>query len=121
MMRPSVIRHTTQEFHPAWWPGLNEILWMCVVFVFIVGCGSREPAISKGSVKLVEELKTAVAAKKTDWLEAAAKQIDDAHQKGKLSNDEYAALEPIVTDGRQKNWDDANAQMTRLINAQYGR
>jgi len=101
--------------------GRGFIFGACVLLMVMLGCGSREPAISKGNVILVEKLKTAVAAKKTNWLEAAAKQIDDAHQKGKLSDDEYLALEPIVVDGRQEHWDDANAGMTRLINAQYGR
>jgi len=87
----------------------------------IGGCGSHEPALTKGSVKFVGELKTAVASKRTDWLESAAKHIEGAHQKGILSEDEYAALEPIVADGRQGHWDDANVQMTRLIKAQYGR
>jgi Sec-independent protein translocase protein TatA len=93
--------------------------WLCVaaaLFV-IIGCSS-EPVIAKGNVKLIGKLKTAIGAKQTDWLEATAKQIDDAHQQGKVSDGEYAALEPIVADGRQKHWDDANSGLDRLIKAQ---
>jgi hypothetical protein len=96
-------------------------IWVGLTVLVMIGCGSNEPAISKGSVKLVEKLRASVVAKKADWLEATAKQIDSVHQQGKLSDDEYAALELIVTDGRQEHWDDANTKLLRLINAQQGR
>jgi hypothetical protein len=91
------------------------------VAVFVTTGCSSEPAISKGNVKLVEKLRAAVVAKKPDWLDAAAKQIDASRQQSKLSEAEYSALEPIIADARQGHWDDANARLTHLINAQHGR
>jgi hypothetical protein len=99
------------------WMGL---FFFSAALLVMIGCNSSEPMISKGNVKLIGKLKTAIGAKKTDWLEATAKQIDDAHQQGKVSDAEYAALEPIVVDARQAQWDDANAGLTRLIDAQHG-
>ncbi len=86
----------------------------------LLGCGTNEPAIAKGNVKLIGKLKTAIGAKKIDWLNATAKQIDEAHQQGKLSEPEYAALKPIVAAAHQNQWDDANTLLTRLIDAQHG-
>jgi hypothetical protein len=85
-----------------------------------MGC-TREPAISKGNVKLVEKLRSAVVAKRTDWLDVASKQIDASRKQSKLSEAVYSALTPIVTDARQGHWEDANARLIRLINAQQGR
>jgi hypothetical protein len=93
---------------------------VCLAALVATGCTS-EPAISKGSVKLVEKLRAAVIAKKSDWLDVAAKQIDASRQQSKLTEAEYAALEPIIADARQGHWDDANARLTHLINAQHGR
>jgi hypothetical protein len=93
---------------------------ICLAPLVTTGCTS-EPAISKGSVKLVEKLRAAVVAKKTDWLDLASKQIDASRQQSKLSEAEYSALAQIAADARQRHWDDANARLTRLINAQHGR
>ena len=97
------------------------ILAACMALLVMLGCGSSQPAISKGSVKLIEKLRAAVVAKKMDWLEATAKQIENARQQGKLPDDEYAAVEPIITDARQGDWDRAKIGLTRFIDAQHGR
>lgn len=97
------------------------LLLGCTLLLVMAGCGSGEPALSKGSVKLVEKLRASVSAKRVDWLEASAKQIDTAAKQGKLTEDETAALGPIVAAGRQGDWDDAQKQMARLIQAQHGR
>jgi hypothetical protein len=93
---------------------------LCLAVQATTGC-TREPAISKGNVKLVEKLRAAVVAKRTDWLDAASKQIDASRQQSKLSDEEYSALVPIIADARQGHWEDANARLIRLINAQRGR
>ena len=92
----------------------------CALLLTMAGCGG-EPAISKGSVKLVEKLRASVNAKRVDWLEASAKQIETAAKQGRLTEEETAALEPIVAAGRQRDWDDAQKLMARLIQAQHGR
>ena len=85
--------------------------------LFVVGCG-RPPAISKANVKLIEQLHTAVAAKKTDWLDLAAKQVEEHRRAGTLSGAESEAVKSIVDEARQGPWDEANGQMLRLIRGQ---
>ena len=101
--------------------GCGLLVGCALLLVVMTGCGSGEPALSKGSVKLVEKLRASVSAKRVDWLEASAKQIDTAAKQGKLSEEETAALGPIVAAGRQGDWDDAQKLMARLIQAQHGR
>jgi hypothetical protein len=105
------------EERTRFWRAIDWI-WCCVILLVMSGCASSEPAIAKGNVKLVEKLRVAVMAKNEAWLEATAKQIDTARQRGMLSDGEYAALEPIVSEGRRGEWDDANARMVGLIEAQ---
>ena len=91
--------------------------FVCLALLVVVGC-SHEPAISKANVKAVDKLRAAIAAKKSDWLDRSAKQIEGIHEQGKLSEDEYAALSPIIADARKGHWDDAHDKLTRLITAQ---
>jgi PBP1b-binding outer membrane lipoprotein LpoB len=97
----------------------GKVTALAAVLLVIAGC-SHEPAIGKENFKVIGELKTAIAAKRTDWLEAAAKHVDEHHQQGKLSDEENAVLQSMIAAARQKNWDDASAQLLRLINAQHG-
>jgi hypothetical protein len=96
-------------------------MWLFLTVPILVGCSGSQPAIAKANVKLVEKLRAAVSAKNTDWLESTAKQIETARRQGKLSDEENAALEPIVADARGGQWEEANSRLKALINAQYGR
>jgi hypothetical protein len=91
--------------------------WFSMLALTLCSC-SHEPAISKANVKLVGELKTAISAKRTDWLQAAARHVAEHRQHGQVSDKENSALELIIAAAQQDRWDDANADLTRLINAQ---
>ncbi len=88
-----------------------------VIGLVIAGC-SREPQIAKTNVRLIEELRTAIGAKRTDWLKSTEQQIESARKAGKLSDGEYAAIEPIVADGNQSRWNEANDRLAKLIHGQ---
>lgn len=90
---------------------------LALALLIMNGCG-RTPQIAKRNVNLVEKLRTAVAAKNSGWLESTTKQVEEQHHTGKLSPEEYAVLESIVTEAKQGHWDEANAQMLRLVNGQ---
>jgi hypothetical protein len=117
---PRTINHKLQIDRPGPSPLLRGI-WLFLPALMLVGCGTSQPAIAKANVKLVEKLHAAVVNKNADWLQTTSKQIEAARRQGKLSDQEFAALDPIVADGRQGNWDDANARLQALITAQHGR
>ncbi len=96
------------------WPAA---LLACIA---LAGCGGQ-PQISKGNIRLVEKFQTAIAAKRSDWLELAAQQIDKQHRAGKLSDDEFQSLQPIIADARQSHWTEAGQQLTRLLRGQRGK
>ncbi len=98
------------------WRARFAILLACIP---LAGCGGQ-PQISKGNIRLVEKLQTAIAAKRSDWLELAAQQIDKQHRAGKLSDDEFQSLQPIIADARQSHWNEANEKLAQLIHGQHG-
>jgi PBP1b-binding outer membrane lipoprotein LpoB len=95
----------------------SSLAWLAAIAIFALGCG-KPPPISKANVKLVEQLRTAVAAKRTDWLNLAAKQVDEHRQSGALSGAESEAVQAIINEARQGHWDEANRRMLWLIHGQ---
>lgn len=83
----------------------------------LVGCGGP-PHVSKANVKLIEQLRTAVAAKKSDWLAQAEKQIEEHRRAGTLSGPESEAVQSIIDEARQGHWDEANRRMQWLVHGQ---
>jgi hypothetical protein len=96
---------------------IRGLTWLAAAALLALGCG-KPPHISKPNVKLVEQLRTAVAAKRTDWLDLAAKQADQHRGSGALSGAESEAVEAIVNEARQGHWDESNRKMSWLIRGQ---
>src|SRR5262245_62836694 len=71
------------------------LAWLAAVLLLVPGCGGP-PHISKANVKLIEQLRTAIAAKKNDWLAQAEKQIEEHRKAGTLSGDESEAVQSII-------------------------
>jgi len=97
--------------------GMRSLAWLAAMSLFVSSCG-KPPQISKANVKLVEQLRTAVAAKRTDWLDLASKHVEEHRQSGALSGAESEAVQAIVNDARQGHWDESNRKMSRLIQGQ---
>ncbi len=83
----------------------------------IAGC-SKPPQMPKSSWKFVGSLRTAVAAKKTDWLEENAKLIDEQRKKNELSDEQYAEFQSIIVPARDGDWETAEKEAIRLEKAQ---
>jgi len=81
------------------------------------GCG-RQPQMQLKNLRLAESLRTAISAKRTDWLEQNAKLFDERHKSGELSDTEYQALEAILNTAQQGDWATAQTQIIRLEKAQ---
>ena len=88
-----------------------------IALVSLAGC-ARPPQLSPKNIRLAESLRTAISAKRTDWLDMNAKAIDDRHKQGELSDVEYLALQSILETARQGDWATAQTQIIRLEKAQ---
>src|SRR5262249_20361692 len=91
---------------------------LAALSLFVLGRRRSPPAISKPKDKPIEQLRRAVAAKKTDWLDLAAKQAQQHRQAGLLSSTEAAAVQSIVDEAQHGRWDEANRQILWLVRGQ---
>jgi hypothetical protein len=92
------------------WLALPTALWCG-------GCG-QSPQFAAKDLRLLEALRTAVSARKSEWLEASAKQIDKAHQQGTISDEGFEALQSSITEARAGDWKHAETQIIQLEKAQ---
>jgi hypothetical protein len=97
--------------------GMCGLAWLAAISLFVSGCG-KPPHISKANVKLVEQLRTAVAAKRTDWVDLASKQAEEHRRSGTLSGAESETVGAIVNEAQQGHWDESNRRMSWLIRGQ---
>jgi hypothetical protein len=90
-----------------------------IVIVAVAGCGETRTAhFSPRNYRLLQALRTAVSARKTDWLDQAVKLIDHRHETGELADEEFAALDSVVAQARQGEWTQAESDLMKLIKAQ---
>ena len=81
------------------------------------GCGGS-PQFAVKDQRLLEALRTAVSTHKADWLEASAKKIDAAHQKGEISDEGFQALQSVNSQARAGDWKAAQVQIIQLEKGQ---
>jgi hypothetical protein len=97
----------------------RRLLALALVVCSVVGPGcSRPPQIGQENRRLIGSLRTAIAARKTDWLEQNAGLVDQRHAEGSLADDQYTALKEIIDQARSGNWAEAETAATRLSKVQ---
>jgi hypothetical protein len=87
-----------------------------IVLLAFAGCGTTQ--LSSNSRHLLEALQTAVSAKNDQWLEAAAKQVEEQRSKGQMSEPEHQALASIIDLAKAGKWDAAQSRVFALSEAQ---
>ena len=92
--------------------------WLLIAALILAGC-SKPPQIPPDSRQLIGSLRTAVSAKRTDWLETNAKLVEQKHSQNKLTDEQYQELEAIISLGREGKWADAEKESLRLAEAQH--
>ncbi len=90
--------------------------WLLTGLAVAAGCGP--PQVGPGNYKLVAGLRTAISARRIDWLETTAKLASERHAAGELNDEQFAALESIIAQGRQGHWEQAESEVVRLSKAQ---
>jgi len=107
------------ETLPARRGNLCRRLIHALILCSLLGSGcSRPPQIGQENRRLIGSLRTAVAARNTDWLDQNAGLVEERHTQGSLAEDQYAALKSIIDQARAGNWVDAATAVTRLSKAQ---
>jgi hypothetical protein len=101
--------------------GIAGTAWLALAPALLptlaAGCGGH-PQLAPQNRRLIESLRTAVSARRADWLEMNAQLIETQHGEGRLSDDEYRALWRIVELARQKEWKQADELALALHKAQ---
>ena len=96
----------------AWLVGLT-----LVATAATAGCGSP-PQVGATNYRLVDSLRTAISARRIDWLDATAKVVDERHADGKMTDVQFAAFAAILTLAREGQWEQAETEVVRLAKAQ---
>ncbi len=99
------------------WTALRAALLPALVTMFAGGCGSH-PQMAPQNRRLVESLRTAVSARRADWLEMNVRLIESRRGEGSLSDEEYRALRRIVELAQHGQWEEADDLALALHEAQ---
>jgi hypothetical protein len=93
------------------------IAWLLAGCAAVLGCG-RPPQIGRGNYRLVESLRTAISARRIDWLDVNAKLIAQRHTAGEMNDEQFDAFETIIQKARDGNWDEAESDAIWLAKGQ---
>jgi len=94
-----------------------RVLVLPYIFLFMfAGCGATQ--FSPANRHLLEALQTAVSAKNDQWLEAAAKQVEEQRSKRQMSESEHKALASIIDLAKSGKWDAAQSHIFTLSEGQ---
>ena len=132
--RPPIRTHATQESsrrgakaqrssfeRPEWSSAprcpCERFLFVPVICICcLAGCGATQ--LSSSNRHLLEAVQTAVSAKNDQWLEAAAKQVEEQRSKGQMSESEHKALASIIDLAKSGKWDAAQSHIFALSEGQ---
>jgi hypothetical protein len=95
-------------------PGMRRL---ALVLLLLAGCG-EPPQVGPQNYRLVDSLRTAVSARRTDWLDENARLIEKLHAEGKLTDEQQTAFDAIVAKARADNWEEAEQDVLALAKAQ---
>jgi len=96
---------------------LRALLWIASSLALALsGCGATQ--VSPTNRHLLEALQTAVSAKNTAWLDAVEKEVKETRKKGEISDAEFSALESIIRQAKNGNWDTAQSAVFALSDGQ---
>ena len=88
-----------------------------LVSLFVAGCGGP-PQVAPANRRLISGLRTAVSSQQMQWVDEAAKQLEEGKADGTVSDAEYAEFSAIITLAHEGKWKEAEAETIRLGEAQ---
>ncbi len=90
---------------------------LLIGLIVVCGCGGP-PQVGADNYRLIDSLRTAVSARRSDWVEDNANLIAQRHAAGTMSDETWATFQAIVDLARGGNWADAQSDVLRLAKAQ---
>lgn len=84
--------------------------WSLLLIVALFGSACHQPtAEDRDNRRLLEQILTAVTLTNSRLLEDAAKRNQQRHDAGQIADDDFQALEAVITKARAKDWSGAAA------------
>jgi hypothetical protein len=88
-----------------------------LLLLLVAGCGGQ-PQVGPENYRLVESLRTAVSARRTDWLDENARLVEERRAAGKLNDAQHGAFAAIIAKARAGQWEEAETDVVALAKAQ---
>ncbi len=85
--------------------------------LLVAGCGGP-PQVGADNLRLVDSLRTAISARRGDWLEENAQRVAERHEAGQMDDKQFAAFEAIIAQARAGEWPQAEVAVVDLAKAQ---
>jgi hypothetical protein len=102
--------------HRLYW---SLILVAALLVLGIPGCGGSVPQFATPEQqKLLKRFESQVAQKKAGPFEQLAKQVDEMHQKGRLTDDQRRLLSRVCEHAKAGEWADADALIKPVVAGQ---
>jgi hypothetical protein len=95
----------------------SPMLWLLMELSLVVGCGGP-PQVGVSNYRLVAGLRTAISARRADWLEDAAQVAAARRARGELTDEQFAAMDAIIAQARGGQWEAAETEVIRLQKSQ---
>lgn len=98
----------------------TKYLFVLIFFVAILAAitACSRPQAAPQNRELITSLRTAVSARKTDWLELNVKKIEDRRAAGEVSDLEYEEFQKIIAMAREGNWEKAEREAVAFQKSQ---
>jgi hypothetical protein len=89
-----------------------------LVLLPVTGCGTPQIGTDRETFTTVDELYTAVGLKDSRLVDQCAAKLKTLRDAGKLPGDASRSLEAIVAKTGEGKWDEAQAHLSRFMEAQ---
>lgn len=93
-------------------------LLLGTVILLALGCGGKPPAFTTPDQKLlVKRIQAQIEKKDLAAVEQLCKQIKEMHEKSKLSDEQFKAINPICQFARDSRWSKAADIINPIVDA----